>query len=69
MSWVKKCKLSIIKAIQYEEYLCIELKDLWKALHNSFNSAQIREVDIHVLDEIPRKPTKEWEFFFQARTN
>ena len=63
MSWVKKYKLPVIKAIQYEGHLCIELKDLWKALHNSFNSAQMHEVDIHVLDEIPRKPTKEWNLF------
>jgi len=59
MNWVKKHKLSAIEAIQYEECPCIELEDLWKALHNSFNSAQMREVDIHVLDEIPRKSAKE----------
>jgi len=63
MSWVKKCKLLAIEAIQYEECLCIELKDLWIALHNSFNSAQIQEVDIHVLDKILRKPAKEWNLF------
>jgi len=63
MSWVKKCKLPAIKAIQYEECLCIELEDFWKALHNSFNSAQMCEVDIHVLDKIPRKLEKEWNLF------
>ena len=63
MNWVKKHKLSAIKAIQYEGHPCIELEDLWKALHNSFNSAQMHEVDIHVLDEIPRKLVKEWNLF------
>ena len=38
MNWVKKHKLPAIKAIQYKEYLCIELEDLWITLHNSFNS-------------------------------
>jgi len=57
MNWVKKCKLLVIEAIQYKEQLCIELEDLWNALHKSFNSAQEREVDTHFLDEIPDKPT------------
>jgi len=59
MSWVKKHKLPAIEAIQYEEHLYIELEDLWIALHNSFNSAQMQESDIHILDKIPRKPAKE----------
>jgi len=63
MSWVKKCKLPAIKAIQYEGRPCIELKDLWTALHNSFNSAQMQEVDIYILDKILRKLIKEWNFF------
>jgi len=63
MSWVKKCKLPAIETIQYEGHSCIEFEDLWKALYNSFNFAQMCEVDIHVLDEIPRKPAKEWNLF------
>ena len=63
MNWVRKQKLSVIEAIQYEEYSCIELKDLWIALHNSFNSAQTREIDIHILDDISSKPTEEWNSF------
>ena len=63
MNWVKKCKLSAIKAIQYEGCPYIELEDLWIALHNSFNSAQMREIDIHVLDKIPNKPTRYWNPF------
>jgi len=53
----------VIEAIQYEGHPCIELEDLWIALHNFFNSAQTQEIDIHVLDNIPNKSTKEWNSF------
>ena len=53
----------MIEAIQYEGHPCIELEDLWIALHNFFNSAQTQEIDIHVLDNIPNKSTKEWNSF------
>ena len=57
MNQVKKHKLPVIEAIQYEGYPCIELEDLWNALYNLFNSAQVREVDLYVLDKIPDKTT------------
>ncbi len=63
MNWIKKQKLPAIKAIQYKGYPYIELKNPWIALHNSFNSTQMREIDIHVLDDIPSKSTKEWNSF------
>ena len=63
MNWVKKQKLPVIEAIQYEKHLWIKLEDLWIALYNSFNSAQTRENDIHVLDDIPNKSMKEWNSF------
>ena len=63
MNWIKKHKLLAIKAIQYKEWPYIELDDLWQALHNSFNSAQLREVDILALDKILSKPTKDWNSF------
>ena len=63
MNWVKKCKLSVIEAIQYKRRLYIELEDLWKALHNSFNSTQVREVDLNILDKIPDKTTTVWNLF------
>jgi len=49
----------VIEAIQYEGCSYIKLEDLWIALHNFFNSTQTREIDIHVLDDIPSKPTEE----------
>ena len=63
MNWVKKWKLLVIEAIQYEGHLCIELEDLWIALHNSFNSAQTQEINIHILDNISNKSMKEWNLF------
>jgi len=63
MNWIKKHKLPVIEAIQYEEWLCIEFEDLWNALHKSFNFAQEREVDTYFLDEIPDKPTIKWKSF------
>ena len=59
MNWIKKHKLPIVEAIQYEGCLCIKLEDLWNALYKSFNSAQEKEVDIHFLDKIPEKSTAE----------
>ena len=63
MNWVKKHKLSAIEAIQYEGCLCIELEDLWNTLHNSFNSAQARVVDLQFLDKISDKTTTMWNLF------
>ena len=59
MNWIKKHKLPIVEAIQYEGCLCIKLEDLWNAFHKSFNSAQEKEVDIHFLDKILEKSTAE----------
>jgi len=50
----------VVEAIQYERCLCIKLDDLWNALHSSFNSTQVWEVDIHFLDKISDKTTTEW---------
>ena len=57
MNQVKKRKLPAIEAIQYEECLYIELEDLWNALHNLFNFAQAREVNLYLLDKILDKTT------------
>ena len=40
MNWVKKRKLPAIEAIKYNGRLYIEIKDLWQALYELFNSAQ-----------------------------
>jgi len=63
INWVKKRKLPAIKAIQFNGQPCIELEDLWYALHSSFNSAQSCEVDLQLLDDIPNKVTESWTLF------
>jgi len=61
MNWIKKRKLPAIEAIQYNSCSCIELEDLWEALHNSFNLAQI-----HLLGEISDKEAMSWAPFSKA---
>jgi len=55
MDWVKKYKLSTVKAIKYNNYLYLEIDDLWHALHSTFNIAQNQQFNTDVLDEIPSK--------------
>ena len=63
INWVKKRKLFVIEAIQYERCPYIELEDLWNALYNSLNSTQAREIDLYILDKIPNKTTSMWNLF------
>ena len=39
MNWVNKCKLPTVKAVKYNSCPCLEIEDLWHALHSSFNIA------------------------------
>ena len=55
MNWVKKRKLPMIEAIQYNGHPCIKLKELWDALYNSFNLAQNQHIDSDLLDKISDK--------------
>jgi len=52
MSWVNKCNLSAIEIIKYNGCPCLELEDLWQALHSLFNTAQFHQVDENVLNEL-----------------
>jgi len=61
MNWIKKRKLPAIEAIQYNSCSCIKLEDLWEALHNSFNLAQI-----YLLEEILDKEVMSWASFSKA---
>jgi len=63
MNWVKKRKLLATEAIYFNGHLCIEISDLWNALHRSFNSAQSCQVNISLLKEIPFKEALTWAFF------
>jgi len=65
MNWVKKHKLPAIEAIQHNSQLCIELGDLWQALHLSFNSAQNYQIDPYLLEEISNKEIIKWILFLK----
>ena len=56
MNWIKQRKLPAIEAINYDGQPCFTLNSLWNSLHKSFNSAQNRQVDLNILDEIKCKP-------------
>jgi len=57
MNWVKSRNILAIKAIQFNGKPCIELNNLWEALHKLFNSAQSQQVNISLLEEILDKIT------------
>ena len=40
MNWVHKHKLPAIEAVKYNGQLCLEINDLWHALHSTFNIVQ-----------------------------
>jgi len=60
MNWIKKRNLPVVEAIKYNNHPCLEINDLWNALHSTFNLAQNCHVDVDILDEIPDKSTKEF---------
>jgi len=66
MNWVKKRKLSTIKAIQYNSCSCIKLEKLWNTLHNLFNSAQNQHIDPDFLDKISNKEVTRWPPFLKV---
>ena len=60
MNWVNKKKLPAIETIKHNGSSCLELNNLWQALHLSFNSAQFRNVDELVLNECESVPQMTW---------
>jgi len=66
MSWINKRKLPTIETIKYHDQQCLNINNLWNALHSTFNMALYRQVDIDILDEITNKPTS-LAFFFKRR--
>jgi len=63
MNWVKKKSLPATKATQYNGQHYIELDNLWKALHRSFNSNLNYQVNTCLLEEIYNKEMKMWVSF------
>jgi len=63
MEWVKQRKLPACEAIQYNRQPCHEMDDLWNTLHDTYNSASGREVDLSVLDPLPTLQERDWPPF------
>jgi len=63
ISWVNKCNLPAIEMIKYNGRPCLELNDLWQALHSSFNTAQFCQVDENVLNELNSYQSASWSLF------
>ena len=63
MNWINKHKLSTIKTIKYNDQQCLDINNLWNALHSTFNTALHQQVDINILDEITNKPISLWPAF------
>jgi len=57
MNWINRCKLPAIEAIKYDSYSCLSPDSLWKALHDSFNTALNHQVDTNILSKIEHKAT------------
>jgi len=63
MNWVKKRKLPATEAIKYNGSPCLSPDSLWNALHNSFNTALHRQVDLSILNEVKCKLCQIWNPF------
>ena len=63
MNWINKCKLPVVKAIKYNNQLCLTLESLWCTLHATFNTALLRQVGTDILNELGNKSTSEWALF------
>jgi len=63
MSWVNKHNFPAIEMIKYNGCLCSELKDLWQALHSSFNITQFHQVDKNVFNELNPYRSLSWLLF------
>jgi len=63
MNWVNKKKLPVIETIKYNDQQCLDINNLWYALHSTFNMANNHQVDTTILDEISNKSIVPWPEF------
>jgi len=63
MNWVNKKKLPAIETIKYNSQQCVDINNLWCALHSTFNMANNHQVDTSILDEISDKSIVPWPEF------
>jgi len=66
MNWVKKRKLPAIEAIKHNNRPCLTPESLWNALHNTFNTALHRQVDVKILNELAQKLSQNWGSFSRS---
>ena len=52
MNWVNKQKLLAIKTIKYNNQPCLEINNLWHALHSFFNTALYYNIKEDILNKI-----------------
>jgi len=53
INWAKKWKLPTTEAIKFNRISYNNLDNLWQVLHQSYNTAQDKPINIQLLDEIP----------------
>jgi len=63
MNWVNKYKLPVIEAVKYNSQLCLEIDDLWQALHSTFNMAQYCFIDKEILNKLESFMKLIWNLF------
>jgi len=65
MNWVNKWKLSAPEAIKFNSQLCLELDNLCKVLHSTFNTAQHYHVESDVLNKLGSYSSLPWAQFVE----
>jgi len=63
MNWVNKYKLPAIEAIKYNDQPCLEINDLWQALHSLFNTALYHSIEDSILNKINLILSSSWASF------
>ena len=63
MNWIQERKNPPTEAIQHNGEPCVELDQLWEALHSTYNAANDRQVDTTLLDQLPDEPVRDWPVF------
>jgi len=56
-SWINRRRLPATEAIKHNDQLCLSPESLWDTLHSIFNTAQNRQTNIEILNDIIYKPT------------
>jgi len=62
-NWINRRQLPMTEAIKHNDQLCLSLESLWDTLHSIFNTAQNRQTNIEILNNIVHKPTTQWAPF------